>query len=164
MTEPAPLIEVLGRNYAIIQRQCEGLTHADSLLQLPFRGNCLNWVMGHLTQSRERILKLFDLPTIWTDAEVERYQRNSPPVLSDGADIITFERMMRDFECAHQQLHVRLSGSSVVELDQPGKEVVKGAGEMTTGEWVAFLLWHETYHIGQLEYLRQLAGKNDKVI
>ncbi len=163
MTEPAPLIEILERNYRILLRQCDGLTHADSLLQPPFRGNCLNWVLGHLTQSRERLLKLFDLPTLWADAEVERYQRDSPPVLHAGPDIIPMERMLHDFEAAHQGLHARLEVVTSAELDQPGKEIIKG-GEMTIGEWVAFLLWHETYHIGQLEYLRQLAGKNDKVI
>ncbi|MBN8595728.1 MAG: DinB family protein [Anaerolineae bacterium] len=163
MTEAAQLIEVLERNYRILLRQCDGLTHAESLLQPPFRGNCLNWVLGHLTQSRERLLKLFELPTRWTDDEVERYQRDSPPVLEDGPTVISLGRMLQDFEAAHQHLHTRLETTDTVELGQPGKEIIKG-GQMTKGEWVAFLLWHETYHIGQLEYLRQLAGKNDKVI
>jgi hypothetical protein len=34
----------------------------------------------------------------------------------------------------------------------------------TVAEKIAFSHWHETYHVGQLELLRQLAGKNDKVI
>ena len=34
----------------------------------------------------------------------------------------------------------------------------------TLADWVAFLHWHETYHVGQLELLRQLAGTNDKII
>jgi hypothetical protein len=29
---------------------------------------------------------------------------------------------------------------------------------------VFFLYFHETYHVGQTELLRQLAGKNDQVI
>jgi hypothetical protein len=32
------------------------------------------------------------------------------------------------------------------------------------GGVLAFLNWHEAYHVGQLELLRQLAGKNDQVI
>ena len=27
-----------------------------------------------------------------------------------------------------------------------------------------FMIWHEAYHIGQLEYLRHLAGSHEKVI
>ena len=34
----------------------------------------------------------------------------------------------------------------------------------TTAEFLHFLLWHETYHTGQTELLRQLTGVNDKVI
>jgi hypothetical protein len=32
------------------------------------------------------------------------------------------------------------------------------------GGFLAFLDWHESYHVGQLELLRQLAGKVDKII
>ncbi len=42
MITTADLIEGLRRNLGIIQAQTKGLSHADSLLQLPFRGNCLN--------------------------------------------------------------------------------------------------------------------------
>ncbi len=50
------------------------------------------------------------------------------------------------------------------DLEAPGKEVIKGARPRSVGAWLHFLLWHETYHVGQMEYLRQLAGVNDKVI
>jgi len=36
--------------------------------------------------------------------------------------------------------------------------------DRTIAERLRFLMWHETYHVGQTEYLRQLAGKGDKVI
>ena len=29
---------------------------------------------------------------------------------------------------------------------------------------LAFMAWHDSYHTGQTEYLRQLTGVNDKVI
>jgi uncharacterized damage-inducible protein DinB len=32
------------------------------------------------------------------------------------------------------------------------------------GDRLAFLHWHETYHVGQLELLRQLTGVNDAII
>ena len=46
------LITALGRNLDVIKAQTKGLSHADSLLQLPFRGNCLNWVLGHIAGTR----------------------------------------------------------------------------------------------------------------
>jgi uncharacterized damage-inducible protein DinB len=42
-------------------------------------------------------------------------------------------------------------------------EALDGETE-SMAERLAFAHWHETYHVGQLELLRQLTGKNDKVI
>ncbi|MEM8861967.1 MAG: hypothetical protein AAGD96_26900, partial [Chloroflexota bacterium] len=42
--------------------------------------------------------------------------------------------------------------------------VEKDERERTVAERLLFLAWHEGYHVGQTEYLRQLAGKDDKII
>jgi uncharacterized damage-inducible protein DinB len=39
-----------------------------------------------------------------------------------------------------------------------------GNTEMTIAEWLLFFLFHDTYHTGQTEILRQAAGMDDKVI
>src|SRR4051794_4037563 len=52
------LAEAHGRNVGIIKAQTAGLTHDESLLQLPFRGNCMNWVIGHILEGRNTILDL----------------------------------------------------------------------------------------------------------
>jgi hypothetical protein len=36
--------------------------------------------------------------------------------------------------------------------------------QQTVGDRIAGLHWHETYHTGQLDILRQLAGKDDGVL
>ena len=43
-------------------------------------------------------------------------------------------------------------------------EVQHWSGTIPLAEALSLAQWHEAYHIGQLEQLRQLAGKNDKVI
>ena len=42
------LTEAFARNANVIKMQTKDLTHADSLRQPPFQGNCLNWVLGHI--------------------------------------------------------------------------------------------------------------------
>jgi hypothetical protein len=76
--QPEPLVYPFNINYDVIKRQVDGLSHQDSLLQPPFRGGCLNWILGYIL--------------------------------------------------------------------------------------IAFMYFHETYHTGQTELLRQLAGTDDKVI
>src|SRR5690349_4008335 len=87
------LIEGLENNFGVLQRQINGLTHEQSLLQLPFRGNCLNWVMGHLVERRDRMLELLDKAPFLTAEQRTRYERNSPPVLN-GDDAMPFETLL----------------------------------------------------------------------
>jgi uncharacterized damage-inducible protein DinB len=160
---PQLLIDLLDTNFNIIQRQTKGLTHADSLLQLPFRANCLNWVMGHIVERRELMLTLVDEATLWTPEQVARYERNSKPVLN-GDDALPFEKILADFATGQERLTEKLKQMSLDDLTVIGKQVIQGMPPQSIGEWLHFLVWHETYHVGQTEILRQLTGVNDKVI
>jgi hypothetical protein len=56
-------------------------THEESRLQFPFGGNCLNWVMGHLTTTRTNLLAMLgSSDTVWTFDEAKRYIPGSSPV------------------------------------------------------------------------------------
>ena len=58
-------------------------------------------------------------------------------------------------------LAARLSASSDEDMLRP---IQVGQQTRTVAERLFFLYFHETYHTGQTELLRQLTGKNDKVI
>ena len=65
--------------------------------------------------------------------------------------------MTEPIQQSQKQILAALERTSQESLNQPD-------GEGTVGGSLSFLYWHEAYHTGQTEYLRQLAGKNDKVI
>lgn len=65
MTHPAFLCDLYGQTYDVIRRQTAGLTHEDSLLQPSHGGNCLNWVVGHITIARANILALLGEQPAW---------------------------------------------------------------------------------------------------
>jgi hypothetical protein len=159
MENPAKLIETLKRNQWIVQAQTDGLTHQDSLLQLPFRGNCMNWVLGHIALNRDKMLALMGREPVLKEGEYEAYRRGAGPILSEeGA--VSLQALLE----ALAQLAERLEAG--LERCSPGAlaEVVDEKHGFTLGDRLGFLLWHETYHLGQLEYLRQLAGKDDSII
>jgi hypothetical protein len=52
MIRPDYLADSFARNVSIIKRQTEGVSHEESLIQLPFRANSLNWILGHLVANR----------------------------------------------------------------------------------------------------------------
>ena len=152
------LIHELKLNYGVIQMQTDGLTREDSLLQLPFRGNCLNWVLGHIVESRAGMLTVAGIQPLWDNEVYSIYERDSEPI-DNGDDALSMERILTDLGRAQEALLVRLP-----KLTSEEWGAVLDDGDRTVYQRLSFSSWHETYHTGQCEYLRQLAGKNDKVI
>lgn len=146
--------------HRLIHMQTDGLTHADSLLQLPFRGNCLNWVLGHIVDSRNTVLRLLGAQCIWTADECSVYGYGSDPITGEGK-ALPLERLLADLDESQNRIAAALESISPEAL---AAEIEIWKGKTPLAEHLAFLHWHETYHVGQLELLRQLAGKNDAVI
>jgi len=161
MITATDLIESLERNLYIIKAQTQGLTHADSLLQLPFRGNCLNWVIGHIAANRNTMLHFLGEEGILSEAQAARYGYGSEPVCGDDGDILTLEDLLVALGQGQKALVAKLQTIPAEEL---ARDVQSFLGTPTLAQLVFYLYWHESYHTGQTEALRQLAGKGDKVI
>ncbi len=160
MTYPTgdTLIQSFNTTHKIIKMQTDGLTHADSLRQLPFRGNCLNWVLGHIIAGRDGVLKLLGEPAVWGESETARYTSGSEAITTDE-QALPFERLLEDLDESQRRITGALAQSSPEALAMQTER-----DEKTVGKLLAGLHWHETYHVGQLELLRQLAGKDDAII
>ena len=161
MITATDLIGALERNLDIVKSQAQGLTHADSLLQLPFRGNCMNWVLGHIAATRNTMLQFLGEEAVLSEAHVKRYGYGSEPVCGDTGDILALEQLLTVLEQSQQAITASLQKITAEALT---REVQSFLGTTTLGQLVFFLYWHESYHTGQTEALRQLAGKDDKVI
>jgi len=154
------LAEAFGRNVEIIKRQTDGLTHADSLIQLPFRGNCLNWVIGHIAVNRDNILNVLGQPPL-SGAEGVRYKRGSEALAEADEAALPLEELLAWLDRAQERISATLTQMDEAAMS---REMPAGERTATVGQRAFFLYFHETYHVGQTEMLRQLAGKNDKVI
>jgi len=161
MITTSQLTEAFERNVRVIQMQTEGLNQSDSLLQTPFRSNCLNWVVGHILANRDTILKTLGEDALLSDEETAVYKRESEPVGEEGTGVILLERMLEVLARGQERIGTGLADLDIKEFS---KEIQVGNQKRTLGERLFFLYFHETYHVGQTEYLRQLAGMDDKVI
>ena len=161
MITATDLIGGLERNLGMIRSQTEGLSHADSVLQPPFRGNCLNWVLGHIAGTRNTMLRFLGEEAILSEAHVQRYGYGSEPVCGDAGDILTLEQLLAVLEQGQSALAAKLQKTTAEEFAQ---ETESFLGTTTLGQLVFFLFWHESYHAGQTEILRELAGKADKAV
>ena len=156
------LSDFYARNLEIIKMQTEGLSHTDSLIQLPFRSNCLNWVVGHVLANRCNILALLGAEDLRPQVDLDHYERESDPILGDGEGVLPLEELIHHLEESQIRLAAALKKESEESLqrlapyrDRPEREV---------GYWLFFLYFHDSYHVGQTEILRQAASKDDKII
>lgn len=161
MYDPNVLANVFKRNQWVINEQTKGLSHADSLIQPAERGNCLNYILGHLVVHRDLILDLLGKEPILTTEQEARYGYGSDPVVQDGPEVIPLEELLQMLGRAEQSLVGALEALSSADLE---REIQSGERTTTLGERIEFYSWHDTYHVGQTEYLRQLAGTYDRVI
>lgn len=155
------LQQILKIENNIIHEQVNGLTQADSLLQPQPGGNCLNWVLGHLLTSQLEVIRALGGSPPFPPALVARYDRDSLPIHGEEEGVLPLSTLL--------SMHDQVQGVLDKLLDtmkEEGfeREILVGERNQNLGWRVFFLHFHYTYHIGQLEYLRQLAGKLDKII
>jgi uncharacterized damage-inducible protein DinB len=161
MIDTEDLIGGLGRNLNIIKEQTKGLSHADTLLQLPFRGNCMNWVLGHIAGTRNGMLRYLGEQPVLSEAQGARYGYGSEPVCGEEEGVLELEELLAALDAAQARMAARLG---TITPDELAKEVESFLGTTTLAQFLFFNYWHESYHVGQTEILRQLAGVDDKVI
>ncbi len=158
--DPKFIATLFDWSYDILTKQIAGLSHEDSLLQPPFRGNCLNWVVGHLIASRTGILPLLGEQRVWTVEHAARYIRGSAPITPENAsEAYGFDGMKLDLQNLQERTLSGISRLTVADFDQPSDRE-----NVTLGQRLFLANRHEVYHVGSTELLRQLAGKNDQVI
>jgi hypothetical protein len=162
MFPPTSLAEAFERNIQIIKMQTEGLSQGDSLVQLPFRGNCMNWVVGHIVTNRNSVLELLGVEQPPNADLVARYKRESEPICAAGPDVLPLDRLIELLELAQAQIAGLLAEATPEELKR--EVAFFGRRSMPVSEWLLFFYFHDTYHTGQTEILRQAAGKNDVII
>ncbi len=163
MIPPTAMANAFGRNVDIVKLQVAGLSQADSLIQLPFRSNCMNWVVGHLITNRLSVFRLLGIEDIPFDTDsLARYQRESEPITGEEEGVLPLEQLMAMLEQSQARLAERLETIIAEDLAHP--VALFGSRSKPVAEWVFFFYFHDCYHTGQTEILRQAAGTNDKII
>jgi hypothetical protein len=145
----------------IIHTQTECLTHADTLIQPHPSGNCMNWVLGHLLENQISLLSLLGGESPVEAGLLERYQRDSEPVTGDGPGVLSLSTLLAGLDRVESSLQTRLAELNDTDFT---REIEFRGRTITVGWRGIFLNFHFTYHIGQLELLRQLAGRSEKLI
>lgn len=155
MITPDIIIRYFDLNLRVLRMQTEGLSHENSLLTPPFRANCLNWVLGHIVVYRGRALARLGEEPVWDEERSAPYSRESEPLKAEDAQPLA--QIMADLEVTQDRLAAALAELTAEDLE-------RSVDDRTLAQQLTFAYWHEAYHAGQTELLRQLAGVDDKII
>ena len=153
--------KMLSGELEILRQQTADLTQEDSLLQPQPGGNCLNWVMGHLVENLVEILRILggELPANLPD--LAHYGFGSEPIRGEEDRVVAMPVLVDSYALLTQEITDRLAQMSEADFEE---EIDFWQGKSRRGYVAFFYFFHNTYHLGQLEQLRNLAGKTEKVI
>jgi uncharacterized damage-inducible protein DinB len=150
------------RNVSLVVAQADGLTHEDSLTQAPYNVNCFNWVVGHIVTSRNALFRNIDGEALWSsDDGLVRYRRESDPIEEDGEGVWKLPDLLTALQQTQDKIEERLGSATPEYLDE---EIEVEGRSASRNARILFAYFHDTYHTGQTDLLRQMSGKSDKII
>lgn len=151
----APIATIFAINDAFVWQALSGLTQ-EQLWKAPTdRNNGLLWIAGHVVQTRALVLKLLGEPvdTGWGtlfDRGAQAATVADAGRFPSGSEI---ERVMREVT---PRLHAKLASLDDTSLAAPARLQVPGT--KTVADELAFFALHDSYHVGQLSYVRKGLG------
>ncbi len=146
------MTDLLRRNNYVLEKNCEGISHDKSLIRLGDDGSNFNWLLGHITASRDVCTRLLGAETQWPKDQGRRYGRGSGVVPPEEAE--EFNGLLAHAIRSGERLQAALEAASNEELSLPNP---RNADERVV-DAIFFLIWHDTYHAGQTALYRRLAG------
>ena len=150
------------RNVSLVEAHADGISHEDSLTQTPYNVNCFNWVVGHMITSRNALFRNIAGEELWsTEDGLDRYRRESEPITEDGPGVWKLADLLAALGESQERIEARFGETTPEYL---AEEVEVDGRSATREARILFGYFHDTYHTGQLDLLRQLSGKSDKVI
>ena len=146
----------------VVRLNVDGVSQEESLIQPSPAGNCLNWVVGHLTCIYNKVIPLLGEEPVADEATLKRYDRGAPP-LQDGAEALDFRDLMAAFEKASERVDAGLANLGAEALDQKAPFSPGGNPDETVRSLLGTVFFHQAYHAGQTGILRRIAGKEGAI-
>lgn len=124
-------------------------------------GHCMNWVLGHLTDTYNAFLPLVGKEVVWSDGQGRPYARGSQP-LGDGRGL-PWSELLVTWEAASSLFQEGLQVFDESRWNDKAPFSPRKNPDETLGSLFSLLVFHQSYHVGQLGILRRLAGLDTAV-
>ena len=153
-----PLYEVFNFNTGFFQRALEGITDDETLKIIDENSNTMLWIAGHLITSRCNVLKLCGSSL---DSPYYEYFKKGTK-LQSGIKYPSIKTLVDEWIQLSYIMTAELKKLHESDLNKPSPFKLP-VSENNIINCIGFLLMHESYHIGQLGYIRRILGKKWEV-
>jgi len=148
-----PVAFIFASNDSLAERSFQGVAEGDLWRRPTPQSNPMLWIFGHMVSTRVNMLKLLgdDYDPGWGDV----FGRGA--ALQDTAGYPTREKINEISREVNARLYARLGALTDADVSRPATRAFMSAVQ-TLGDQVSFLAMHDTYHVGQLAYVRKALG------
>ncbi len=154
----ATIANMFNANAQIFEKATQGVPSEKWLTRPGDGSNHLAWIAGHVVVHRAKVGKILGLQwsAPWEKLFARGAQLVGPEQYPDAAEI------RRSFQELSAKVSTALPNVSAETLKQP---VAKGQASLdgTVGGTIALLCLHESFHVGQMSYLRKWLGHGQSV-
>lgn len=151
MSDVAAWTRALEGNLGLLERMLEGIDQAGSLRPWTDGGSSLNWMVGHLVVSRDGMLAMAGAERLGGDRVEERYRYGTQA--PEHAEALELDALVALLRQQGERLATRLA-----TLDDDALAAPSDMGDADVRRSLEFLVWHETYHLGQAVLYRRALG------
>jgi uncharacterized damage-inducible protein DinB len=147
-----PIAMIFAVNEDFVLGALNGLPHEEMWHAPSDRNNAMLWVAGHVVQTRVTILGFLGEPldTGWGKV----FDRGAALVdASQYPSRDEIERVMRDVS---PRVRAKLMSLNDESLTRPA--TMQLPGTKTVADELAFFAFHDSYHVGQMVYIRKSLG------
>ena len=152
MPQTRLLSKLFEMNYEALFRNLEGITHEESLVQPVPAGNTINWIIGHILGTRNRLHPLLGLEEAWLPELASRYTGLDGAGWSPqtAVDLRTIEGQLARSQQAIMGALDDMASKALATRANDGR---------TLAEVLGFFHFHEAYHTGQIALVRRIVGR-----
>ena len=154
------LVQQYDSIYRVIARNVKGLTHDDSLAPAAGGGNTANWILGHVVNVQNAVMRIIAAPPVWESEQLQRARFDHP--IRDAGDAIDWDTLVERFIASHAPCLAALAALTDEALAEKMPDPF--GNDSTRAGMLGFLVVHQCYHAGQLGMARRAAGHKAAIL
>ena len=144
--------------HTVVRICASDFSQEESLSRPESKGNCLNWIPGHLLCVYDRTLPALGQAPVMGVERLERYDRGSAP-LCEPCEAAEIKELLSAWDEAVKRLDAGLAQLTPERLDEPAPFSPTSYSKETMRSLLTTIFFHQSYHAGQAGMLRRMAGK-----